>query len=132
MGVFSIPVRVKLGGGVQETDVGVDTGSLYTVFPGELLERLGVERRYPNIDFSAADNRILPRDVGLAWIEIDGEWVDELVGDRWVPMTGRVLESPLFVVFGHDENSAFSNFSNSADQFLAGYFLISQFGFNLL
>jgi len=24
------------------------------------------------------------------------------VGDRWVPMTGRVLESPLFVVFGHD------------------------------
>ena len=104
MGVFTIPTKIVQGAREEEMEMTVDSGSLYTVVLGEALERLGVERSSRNIPFSVADNRILNRDVGIAWIRIDGEWVDELIGDQWIPMTGRVLEGPLFVVFGEESD----------------------------
>jgi predicted aspartyl protease len=54
----------------EEVSALVDTGSIYTVLPTPLLQRLGVvptERRR----FRSADNSVMERDVGEVLVRID-------------------------------------------------------------
>lgn len=55
----------------EDLEVTVDTGSTFTAVPRELLQRLGipVERSLPS---KTADDRIVPVDVGVANIRLEG------------------------------------------------------------
>lgn len=73
MGTFHVTIEVgDLQGNLWETIAAlVDTSASHTVVPASLLRRLGVtpHDRWP---FRLADERIVERDVGQAWIRIDG------------------------------------------------------------
>ena len=74
MGTFTWPMRVSSMDRKRSRDVEamVDTGAFYTTLPGALLRELGVEptgRQW----FEVADGRVVPMDIGRAWVMIDGE-----------------------------------------------------------
>jgi predicted aspartyl protease len=62
----------------------VDTGSLYSVIPGVVLEELGIARDETEF-FGLADGSIIEMSIGLALIEIDGR------------------SRTVHVAFGHDD-----------------------------
>ena len=51
-----------------------DTGATLTVMPGELLERLGIQRLRP-VSLVLADGRRAQRDVGEALVAVNGDAV---------------------------------------------------------
>ena len=71
-------VKVTIGIGdpqgrrFEELEVTVDTGLIYTAAPGELPRRLGVpvER---TLHAETADGRIVPADIGMPTIRLDGQ-----------------------------------------------------------
>ena len=69
---------------METVDALVDTGSSYSVFPGAMLERLGIARRFV-LPFEQADGSVIDRDVGLAMLVINDS------------------ESTMRVIFGADE-----------------------------
>lgn len=73
MGIFSIPLQVGdlMGERWIEAEAQVDTGSTYSMFPADVLTRLGVEpvERRP---FQLADDSIVEYEVGEARIRLDG------------------------------------------------------------
>lgn len=73
MGTFRVPLEVDdlQGQRWELVEALVDTGASHTVLPSSLLRRLGIapHDRWP---FRLADERIVERDVGQAWIRIDG------------------------------------------------------------
>mgnify|MGYP001583844183 FL=1 len=72
MGIFRVNIAVGDPQGQHYTtaEALVDTGSSYNALPASFLQRLGVlphERR----QFELADGRIVERDVGQTWVQID-------------------------------------------------------------
>ncbi len=74
MGIVKVTVtlRSSLGGKrAEKVDLLVDTGAVYSIVPGEILERLGIEAAERR-RFRMADGRRVNRKVGGAWFECDG------------------------------------------------------------
>jgi clan AA aspartic protease len=73
VGTFSINIGVGDPQGQQYTPIRalVDTGSSYTALPASFLQRLGVPPRERGL-FELADGRMVERDVGQTWVQIDG------------------------------------------------------------
>lgn len=67
----------------EPVDALVDTGATYTVLPRPLLEELGVPP-HTRAPFVLADGREVERELGRAWIRIDGREEFSLVvfGDQ--------------------------------------------------
>lgn len=55
----------------DKIDLLVDTGATFTVLPPELCEELGVETEFTR-RLRTADGRVLERQQGLAYVEVDG------------------------------------------------------------
>ena len=73
MGEFSWPIVIYSADRQSEETVYalVDTGSSYSVFPRTMLERLGIVPDERD-EFELADGRIIERDLGHAWLCLDG------------------------------------------------------------
>ena len=56
---------------METVSILVDTGSSYSMFPGTMLERLGIPR-LERMGFEQADGSIIEFDVGVAWMTING------------------------------------------------------------
>ena len=73
MGTVKVTIAVgdPQGRLFEDLEVTVDTGSTFTAVPRELLQRLGVpvERSLPS---ETADGRIVPVDVGITTIRLEG------------------------------------------------------------
>jgi clan AA aspartic protease len=50
----------------------VDSGAVFSLVPGEVLDRLGI-KPHRTVDFSLADGTIIKRRVGDAYFELNGE-----------------------------------------------------------
>ena len=100
MGEFSWPIGVWSadGGRVETVDALVNTGASYSMFPGSMLERLGIEKRF-ELPFEQADGSVVNRDVGRAVLVINGD------------------ESTMRVIFG-DEGTDSLIGSNALQEFL--------------
>ncbi len=74
MGEFTWPVGVWSADGerLETVDALVDTGASYSMFPRNMLERLGIEKRFV-LSFEQADGSIVERDVGQAVLVINGD-----------------------------------------------------------
>lgn len=82
----------------ETVDALVDTGSSYSVFPADMLERLEIQKRLA-LQFEQADGSIVDRDVGLAMLAIND------------------TESSMPVIFGDDEAESLIG-SNALQEFL--------------
>lgn len=73
MGTFRVNVEIgdPAGQRYEPVEVLVDTGATYTTVPRTLLERLGVTPHARDV-FMLADGRRMERDIGRAWVRIDG------------------------------------------------------------
>ena len=76
MGTFSVPVQVSkpYGGESVSVDALVDTGATYCVFPGDVLEGLGVASE-ENRFFDTADNNVVEFPVGYVTIGLAGKQI---------------------------------------------------------
>ena len=83
---------------METVDALVDTGASYSMFPQNMLERLGIERRFV-LPFEQTDGTVIDRDVGLAMLVING------------------TESSMRVIFGGDNAEALLG-SNALQEFL--------------
>jgi clan AA aspartic protease len=74
MGTFRVPIEI--GNDVRDrfepVEALVDTGATYTVLPTRLLEELGIVP-HTRARFVLADGREVERDLGRAWIRINGQ-----------------------------------------------------------
>jgi aspartyl protease family protein len=50
----------------------IDSGAVYSLVPGKILKKLGIES-YREVDFALADGSIISRKVGEAYFELNGE-----------------------------------------------------------
>ncbi len=50
----------------------IDSGAVYSLVPGKILKKLGVES-YREVDFALADGSNISRKVGEAYFELNGE-----------------------------------------------------------
>ena len=100
MGEFHWPVGVRSADGerLETVDALVDTGSSYSLFPRNMLERLGIEKAH-FLPFEYADGRIAHMDVGQAKLSINGS------------------ESYMRVIFGDDDTESVIG-SNALQEFL--------------
>ncbi|MEX1255722.1 MAG: retroviral-like aspartic protease family protein [Dehalococcoidia bacterium] len=74
MGRLDVIVRVASPGDrsrTVETLLMVDTGATFTVLPPEVWQRIGVEAEFTR-SLRTADGRVLDRQQGLAYIQING------------------------------------------------------------
>jgi clan AA aspartic protease len=55
-----------------EVDFMVDSGAVYSLVPGEILDKLGIEP-HREVKFSLADGTLISRKVGDAYFELNGE-----------------------------------------------------------
>jgi aspartyl protease family protein len=80
MGVFKYPLAVGANpeGEHRVVSALVDTGAFYTWLPRPLLEGLGLR---PDIQrpFQLASGEVVVRDVGRAWVTLDGQEEQTLV-----------------------------------------------------
>ena len=103
MGIFFWPMGVRsLNGGIAATvQAMVDTGSNYTVLPGDLLRELGVEPTETRL-FELGDGRIVGLETGPARIRIEDEEHARTVvfgEEGTTPLMGvDILQSTGFVV----------------------------------
>ena len=100
MGEFFWPVGVRSADGerLETVDALVDTGASYSLFPGSMLARLGIQRRFA-LQFEQADGSVVDRDVGLAVLVINE------------------TESPMRVIFGENDAESLIG-SNALQEFL--------------
>ncbi len=73
MGTFrgSIEIGDAAGRRYEQVEALVDTGAIYTTVPASLLEHLGVIAHVRDT-FIVADGRRVERDIGRAWVRVDG------------------------------------------------------------
>jgi clan AA aspartic protease len=74
MGTTEVRVRIESltdPTRVADVDMVVDSGAIYSVVPGEVLRRIGVEPRATH-EFGLADGKTVRRAVGDVRYEIDG------------------------------------------------------------
>ncbi len=71
MGLTKSVFRLRGSKGMEELELVVDTGSVYTWAPGRVLKRLGVART-DRADFATMEGRRVRRYVGEALVEYDG------------------------------------------------------------
>jgi len=73
MGTFLVTIEVgdPAGRHYETVEALVDTGATYTTVPAPLLERLGVAPHVRDT-FILADGRRVDRDIGRAWVRVDG------------------------------------------------------------
>jgi predicted aspartyl protease len=73
MGTFRVRVEIgdPTGQRYEPVEALVDTGATYTTVPGPLLENLGVVPHVRDV-FLLADGRRVERDIGRAWVRVDG------------------------------------------------------------
>ena len=73
MGTFRVAIEVGASehGPLEPVEVLVDTGATYTVLPRMLLQGLGV-LPHTRARFVLADGSEVERELGRAWIRIDG------------------------------------------------------------
>ncbi|HWP36633.1 MAG TPA: hypothetical protein VNL18_03670 [Gemmatimonadales bacterium] len=71
MGTFRIPIEIAslAGSRFDRLEAWADTGALYTVWPADRLEQLGVEPD-ESVPFELADGREVTFDVGWARVRI--------------------------------------------------------------
>ena len=89
MGEVRVEIAVinpRTGTRSEEIAALADTGATLTVVPGQLLERLGIERTR-TVSFVLADGRRAMRDVGDAVVAVNGDG------------------APCRVVFGHADDA---------------------------
>ena len=55
-----------------EVNFMVDSGAVYSLVPGQILDNLGIEP-YREVSFSLADGSVIKRQVGDAYFELNGE-----------------------------------------------------------
>ena len=74
MGTFRVPIEVAdaTRNRFERVDALVDTGASYTVLPSRLLGELGIVP-HTRAGFLLADGRQVERDLGRAWIRVDGQ-----------------------------------------------------------
>ena len=75
MGALQTKVKVANPGEhrrSEEIELLVDTGATFTVLPSDLWQRLGLSSEVTR-RLRTADGRVLERQQGLAYIEIDGQ-----------------------------------------------------------
>lgn len=92
MGNVEVPVKVfatENGSGSAELLMLVDTGAIFTLVPGTVLERLGVRPRR-SAQFQTIEGRPIERDVGVTEIEVQG----------------RQPPGPVPVIFGEPNDGA--------------------------
>ena len=103
MGEFTWPVGVWSADGerVETVDALVDTGASYSMFPRNMLERLGIVRLGKR-GFEQADGSVIERDIGRAMLRInDDEDVQRVIfgDDDTEPLIGAgTLQGFLLVV----------------------------------
>ena len=103
MGEFTWPVGVWSADGerVETVDALVDTGASYSMFPRNMLERLGIVRLWKR-GFEQADGSVIERDTGRAMLRInDDEDVQRVIfgDDGSEPLIGAgTLQGFLLVV----------------------------------
>ena len=108
MSNFSVRFQVRNLAGTRSQDVEamVDTGSVFTTLPGDLLDRLGVSRARRE-RFQVATGAVVENDVGDAIVRIDGkESVSPVIfgGPGEPALLGAVtLETLLLGVDPHNE-----------------------------
>ena len=80
MGTFNVNLEIgDSKGELWETvDALVDTGSIYTLIPRQLLDRLDVSPQFQR-EFETADGRIVERDLAIAMVRWDGDTMPTLV-----------------------------------------------------
>jgi predicted aspartyl protease len=73
MSTFTVPVDISASesGSTERLEAWVDTGSLYSWIPSDVLERIGVKAHGVRT-FTLADGNDVDREVGRIWITIDG------------------------------------------------------------
>ena len=73
MGTFQVSIEIgdPAGQRYEMVEALVDTGASYTMVPAPLLERLGVTP-HVRAPFLLADGRQVDRDIGRAWVRVDG------------------------------------------------------------
>lgn len=69
-----VVVNPRTGARSEEITALADTGATLTVIPGEILQRLGIQKVRP-IPLVLADGRRAERDVGEAAVAVNGESV---------------------------------------------------------
>ena len=83
MGLFHVGCKVvshETGKSAVVPKIMVDTGSEFTWIDGNVLERLGVERRKKDLQIQMANGEVITRSVGYAILQIDrAETTDEVV-----------------------------------------------------
>jgi predicted aspartyl protease len=74
MGTFTVEIEIgdPQGERWERFEATVDTGSLFTVVPRRLLERLGVQPCFRG-RFLLGDGRVIEEDVGQTWIRVEGK-----------------------------------------------------------
>jgi clan AA aspartic protease len=74
MGIFSVPIQVgdRDAHEFREVTVLVDTGASHTLLPAPFLRELGVEPHAKG-RFQLASGEIVSRDIGRAWVKLDGQ-----------------------------------------------------------
>ena len=74
MGKFSVSLGVGDPNGqhFETVDALVNTGATYTVLPGSMLRRMGVQP-HRRTTFELADGRRLDLEMGRTWIQVDGQ-----------------------------------------------------------
>jgi clan AA aspartic protease len=55
-----------------EVDFMIDSGAVYSLVPGKILDELGIEP-YREVSFSLVDGSVIKRRVGDAYFELNGE-----------------------------------------------------------
>jgi len=75
MGITTTYLKVKesrKSTGEAEVDFMIDSGAVYSLVPGKILKKLGVEA-YREVSFALADGSKISRKVGEAYFELNGE-----------------------------------------------------------
>lgn len=91
VGTFRVTIEIgdPAGQHFETVEALVDTGATYTTVPAPLLERLGIAAHVRDT-FILADGRRVDRDIGRAWVRVDGRAELTLVvfGDPETPSLG--------------------------------------------
>ena len=75
MGITKQYLKVKEGRKTKESidvEFMIDSGAVYSLAPGKVLKKLGIEP-YREVSFALADGSTISRKVGEAYFEMNGE-----------------------------------------------------------
>ena len=94
MGIFTVPIEIgdSIGTRWAQVDALVDTGASHTTLPASILRSLGVQA-HTSGRFQLANGVIVTRDIGRAWVKVNGntEMTIVVFGDEGAtPLLGAV------------------------------------------